>query len=65
MDASEPSTESWRGSLKCSYPIGPGFLDPTWKIKMEVNTISVAKTYFDVLGALKGSQEPGEQSQGK
>lgn len=59
MSTSDPSAESWRGNLRSSYPIGPGFASSKWKIKMEVNTVNTIKTYFDVLGSLKGSQEPG------
>ncbi|KAK6639202.1 hypothetical protein RUM43_007472 [Polyplax serrata] len=58
LSATEPSAESWRGKLNSNYPIGSGFSKSNLKLKMQVNTVNTVKTYFDIVGAMRGSQEP-------
>lgn len=59
MSSENPSPESWRGDLLSSYPIGPGFSDFSWRMVMNVNTVNIVKNYYDMMGAIRGSQEPG------
>lgn len=59
MSTSESSSESWRGDLNSSYPIGPGFAGPDGKLIMHVNTVTTVRKYYDVFGAIQGTQEPG------
>lgn len=59
MAAKDPSPDSWRGALKSSYPLGPGFSDADWKIELIINTATVLETRYDVVAAIKGIHEPG------
>lgn len=62
MAAKDPSPGSWRGSLKSPYPIGPGFSDPDWKIELLINTATVSETRYDVVAAIRGIHEPGDDT---
>ncbi|XP_069688698.1 N-acetylated-alpha-linked acidic dipeptidase 2-like [Periplaneta americana] len=58
MSANDPSPDSWRGNLKVNYQIGPGFSTTGWELRIQVNMINVRKTYYSVVGAIRGSHEP-------
>ncbi|CAG0885869.1 unnamed protein product [Darwinula stevensoni] len=48
----------WQGALNVTYRLGPGFVRPDWKVKMEVHTENSVKTIHNVIGMLHGSVEP-------
>ncbi|XP_042204848.1 glutamate carboxypeptidase 2-like isoform X2 [Homarus americanus] len=48
---------AWRGGLNLTYMVGPDLLDGS-KVKLEVNNSLSRKTVQDVVGVLKGTEEP-------
>lgn len=59
MSPERPVPANWIGGLNISYSIGPGFKDPSWKLKLEVSTANINKTIYNVIATIEGSEEPG------
>ncbi|NXG49191.1 NALD2 dipeptidase, partial [Psilopogon haemacephalus] len=51
---------SWKGSLNVSYNVGPGFADSfsTRKVRMHVHTNNKITRIYNVIGILRGAEEP-------
>ncbi|KAL8618688.1 hypothetical protein ACOMHN_048864 [Nucella lapillus] len=50
---------SWQGGLNFTYRIGPGFLSPSdMKIRVMVNNYREVKPVHNVIGYIRGSEEP-------
>ncbi|KAK8404098.1 hypothetical protein O3P69_000271 [Scylla paramamosain] len=50
--------EAWRGGLDITYRMGPQMLRPGWKVKLEVNNEKKVAPIFNVVGVVRGSEEP-------
>lgn len=48
----------WRGKLPIKYRIGPGFINKQWTVKLSVNNEEKLVTTWNVIGYIKGSEEP-------
>jgi len=51
--------ENWVGDLNASYSLGPGFINPRWKVKMNVTTKNQKRLTYNTIGILLGSIEDG------
>lgn len=54
-DAPEP----WQGGLNIKYRLGPGFREANWTVNLEVNNHNTMTTTQNVIGVLRGREEPG------
>ena len=50
--------EDWQGGLKLTYHLGPGFRDENLSLRMEVNNVLETTSIFNVIGQIKGAEEP-------
>ncbi|XP_066475531.1 N-acetylated-alpha-linked acidic dipeptidase 2-like isoform X1 [Tiliqua scincoides] len=52
--------ESWKGKLNVSYNIGPGFsgAHSARKIRMNIHTVNQITRIYNVIGTIKGKEEP-------
>ncbi|XP_066977059.1 N-acetylated-alpha-linked acidic dipeptidase 2-like isoform X1 [Macrobrachium rosenbergii] len=57
MGGSE-APESWRGRLNITYRMGPKLARTGWKLKLEVNNIKRVVPTYNVIGMIRGSEEP-------
>ncbi|KAK2165001.1 hypothetical protein LSH36_56g02011 [Paralvinella palmiformis] len=48
----------WRGKLKITYRLGPGFKNRDWKTQMFIKTHTKNVTTYNVLGFIEGAIEP-------
>ncbi|XP_026994620.2 N-acetylated-alpha-linked acidic dipeptidase 2 [Tachysurus fulvidraco] len=50
----------WKGALNVSYRIGPGFVDDFAqnKVRMNVNSYNQVTRIYNVIGRIRGAQEP-------
>ncbi|XP_057408921.1 N-acetylated-alpha-linked acidic dipeptidase 2 isoform X3 [Balaenoptera acutorostrata] len=60
LGGTAPPDESWKGSLKVNYNIGPGFIghDSFRKVRMHVHNINKITRIYNVIGTIRGSVEP-------
>ena len=58
MTPGQDTPSEWVGGLKIQYKFGPGFIDSTLKVTLEVNNEFVTKPAINVIGTIIGSQEP-------
>ncbi|XP_059874098.1 N-acetylated-alpha-linked acidic dipeptidase 2 isoform X2 [Delphinus delphis] len=60
LGGTAPPDESWKGSLKVNYNIGPGFIghDSFRKVRMRVHNINKITRIYNVIGTIRGSVEP-------
>lgn len=50
--------ETWQGNLNITYHLGPGFREADWSVNLEVNNQNILTTTYNVIGVLKGREEP-------
>lgn len=50
--------ERWQGGLELTYRTGPGFQDPSLRLRMEVHNKLETRTIYNVIGTITGSEEP-------
>lgn len=55
----QKSPPTWRGKQHSDYNIGPGFMKYGWQLRVKVNLINVIHTYYNVISAIRGREEPG------
>ncbi|XP_047497412.1 N-acetylated-alpha-linked acidic dipeptidase 2-like isoform X1 [Penaeus chinensis] len=48
----------WRGGLNVTYRLGPGMAQAGWTLNLEVHTHNARATTYDVVGVIRGSEEP-------
>ncbi|CAL4210621.1 unnamed protein product, partial [Meganyctiphanes norvegica] len=48
----------WQGGLNITYHLGPQLQQEGWKVNLEVHTSSKNTTTYNVLGVIRGAQEP-------
>lgn len=60
MSPTNPPPNEWVGDLNASYSLGPGFLNPEWKVKMNISTTNQKRTVYNTIGILRGSVEDGK-----
>ncbi|XP_042894430.1 putative N-acetylated-alpha-linked acidic dipeptidase isoform X2 [Penaeus japonicus] len=48
----------WRGGLDVTYRLGPGMAEAGWTLGLEVHTHNARATTYDVVGVIRGSEEP-------
>ncbi|XP_033620162.1 N-acetylated-alpha-linked acidic dipeptidase 2 isoform X3 [Fukomys damarensis] len=55
-----PPDESWKGMLNVTYSVGPGFIgnNSFRKVKMHVHNINKITRIYNVIGIIRGSEEP-------
>ncbi|XP_023557923.1 N-acetylated-alpha-linked acidic dipeptidase 2 isoform X5 [Octodon degus] len=55
-----PPDESWKGRLNVTYNVGPGFAgsNSLRKVKMHVHNINKITRIYNVIGIIRGSEEP-------
>ncbi|XP_066894396.1 N-acetylated-alpha-linked acidic dipeptidase 2 isoform X1 [Kogia breviceps] len=60
LGGTAPPDESWKGSLKVNYNIGPGFIghDSFRKVRMRIHNINKITRIYNVIGTIRGSVEP-------
>ncbi|KAM4795069.1 putative N-acetylated-alpha-linked acidic dipeptidase [Rhinophrynus dorsalis] len=60
MGGAPPPDNSWKGSLNVSYNIGPGYSgsQASQKVRMHINTFSEIRRVYNVIGTIKGAEEP-------
>lgn len=51
----------WRGGLDVTYRLGPGMAEAGWTLGLEVHTHNARATTYDVVGVIRGSEEPGKR----
>ncbi|XP_071530793.1 N-acetylated-alpha-linked acidic dipeptidase 2-like [Panulirus ornatus] len=49
---------AWRGGLNITYRMGPQLNTPAWKVKLEVNNVKRVLPTYNVIGMIRGSEEP-------
>ena len=59
MSPENSPPEDWVGNLNASYSLGPGFINPRWKVKMNVRTRNQKRLTYNSIGILRGSIEDG------
>ena len=59
MSPENSPPEDWVGNLNASYSLGPGFINPRWKVKMNVSTSNQKRLTYNTIGILRGSIEDG------
>lgn len=52
---------AWRGGLNVTYRLGPGMAQAGWALNLEVHTYNARATTYDVVGVIRGSEEPGKK----
>jgi len=60
MSPENSPPDNWVGDLNASYSLGPGFLIPDWKVKMNVSTSNQKRLTYNTVGILRGSMEDGK-----
>ncbi|XP_045115125.1 putative N-acetylated-alpha-linked acidic dipeptidase isoform X2 [Portunus trituberculatus] len=50
--------EAWRGGLNVTYRMGPSLARRGWQVKLEVNNVKRIVPTYNVIGVLRGSEEP-------
>lgn len=50
--------KEWQGGLDLTYHVGPGFTDKSLSLHMEVNSKSEIRTIYNVIGKIRGKEEP-------
>ncbi|XP_063880659.1 putative N-acetylated-alpha-linked acidic dipeptidase isoform X1 [Scylla paramamosain] len=50
--------EEWRGALNVTYRMGPSLARRGWQVKLEVNNVKRIVPTYNVIGVLRGSEEP-------
>ena len=50
--------KEWQGGLELTYHLGPGFTDENLSLRLEVNTKLEAKAIYNVIGQIRGAEEP-------
>ena len=58
MTPGQDTPPEWVGGLKIQYKFGPGFIDSSLKVTLEVNNEFVTKPAINVIGTIIGSEEP-------
>ncbi|KAL7639055.1 UNVERIFIED_CONTAM: hypothetical protein RMT77_010589 [Armadillidium vulgare] len=56
--AGKEAPSDWQGALNFTYNFGPGFKDCGCRLSMEVNTHNQRTTTYNVVGVMKGIEEP-------
>lgn len=51
----------WQGGLNLTYKLGPGLKDSGELISMEINTQNKVTTTYNVIGVMRGIDEPGNR----
>ncbi|XP_071530780.1 N-acetylated-alpha-linked acidic dipeptidase 2-like [Panulirus ornatus] len=49
---------AWRGGLNITYRMGPQLNTLGWKVKLEVNNVKRVLPTYNVIGMIRGSEEP-------
>ncbi|CAL4065883.1 unnamed protein product, partial [Meganyctiphanes norvegica] len=50
--------EHWKGGMHIKYRLGPHLTREGWKVKLEVNNVKQVITTYNVIGLIRGSEEP-------
>ena len=58
MFAGRKAPKNWQGGLRLTYHLGPGFKDGNLSLRMEVNNVLETKTIYNVIGQIRGAEEP-------
>ena len=56
--AGKAAPRDWQGGLNITYNIGPNLAKKGWTINLDVHTHSEISTVYNVVGMMKGSEEP-------
>lgn len=56
----EEVPSSWQGGLNVTYRFGPGLEQTGWTTNLEVNNANTMGTTHNVVGVIKGREEPGK-----
>ncbi|XP_059147936.1 putative N-acetylated-alpha-linked acidic dipeptidase [Physella acuta] len=49
---------TWSGGLNITYRLGPGFLNSTWKLQLNVTNTNTRRKIENVFGIIEGEEEP-------
>ena len=55
----DKAPDAWQGGLDLEYHLGPGLRNPSQSIRLSVHTSHANATIFNVIGTIKGREEPG------
>ena len=58
VSAGRKAPKNWQGGLSLTYRLGPGFRDENLSLRMEVNNDLETKTIYNVIGQIRGAEEP-------
>ncbi|GFO17324.1 N-acetylated-alpha-linked acidic dipeptidase 2 [Plakobranchus ocellatus] len=53
-----PGASDWQGGMNITYRTGPGFLDTSWRIQLNVTSHNQRAKVENVIGIIKGEIEP-------
>ncbi|GFO49280.1 N-acetylated-alpha-linked acidic dipeptidase 2 [Plakobranchus ocellatus] len=53
-----PGASDWQGGMNIAYRTGPGFLDTSWRIQLNVTSHNQRARVENVIGIIKGEIEP-------
>ncbi|XP_070577786.1 putative N-acetylated-alpha-linked acidic dipeptidase [Ptychodera flava] len=58
LTSTYPIPEDWKGGLDIEYNIGPGFMNPDRKARMEIHTTNQMRKTYNTIGFIRGAVEP-------
>ncbi|XP_074651751.1 N-acetylated-alpha-linked acidic dipeptidase 2-like isoform X2 [Tubulanus polymorphus] len=57
--AGKDAPDKWQGAIPgIKYKLGPGFVDSSWQVQLNVQTYNIIKTVYNVIGTIRGDMEP-------
>ncbi len=59
MSPTNPAPDAWQGGLDTFYNLGPELRSTNWTVKLEVWTNNQLATTYNVIGMIRGREEPG------
>ena len=60
MSPINPAPDDWQGGLDTLYSLGPELKSSNWTVKLEVWTNNQLATTYNVIGMIRGREEPGK-----